>query len=101
MTAAEAATSLGLANGTVREYCRAAGIQKVSGRYDIDPETVEEWRHSPPKVAHLRVAAVGVREDTLDGPPIKKYVSGWVPNVREARRARRARLVAAMRKAGI
>lgn len=101
MTAAEAAELLGLAGGTVREYCRAVGLQKVDGRYDIDPETVEEWRHNPPKVAYLRVAAVRSREDTLDGPPIKKYVSEWVPNVQEARRDRKRRLWAAIQEAGI
>lgn len=101
MTAAEAAELLGLAGGTVREYCRAVGLQKVGGQYDIDPETVEEWRHNPPKVALLRKAAARTRDGILDGPPIKKYVSGWVPDVQEARRARRARLLAAMREAGI
>lgn len=101
MTALEAATLLGLAGGTVREYCRAAGIQKVSGQYDIDPETVEEWRHNPPKVAHLRVAAVGAREDILDGPPIKEHVLDWVPGIQAARRARTERLLAAIREAGI
>lgn len=83
----------------MREYCRAVGLQKVNGRYDIDPETVEEWRHSPPEVASLRKAAVETREDILDGPPIKKYVFEWTPNVQEARRARRERLLAAMRRA--
>lgn len=100
MTVAEAAALLGLAGGTVREYCRATGLPKTGGKYDIEPETVEEWRHNPPKVAHLRVAAVRAREDTLDGPPIKKYISEWVPNVQEARRARERRLLDAMRRAG-
>lgn len=101
MTVGEAAALLGLVSGTVREYCRAVGLPKTKGRYDIDPETVEEWRHNHPKVAHLRVAAVKVREDTLDGPPIKKYISERVPNVQEARMARKIRLLDAMRRAGI
>lgn len=101
MTAAEAAELLGLAGGTVREYCRAVGLQKVSGQYDIDPETVEEWRHNPPKVAHLRMAAARTMNDTLDGPPLKKGTCEWVPNIREARRARKERLLAAIREAGI
>lgn len=101
MTAAEAAALLGLAGGTVREYCRAVGLQKVSGQYDIDPETVEEWRHNPPGVASLRKAAAETREDILDGPPIKNYIFEQVPNVQEARRARRMRLLEAIRKAGV
>lgn len=101
MTAAEAAALLGLAGGTVREYCRAVGLQKVNGQYDIDPETVEEWRHNPPAVADLRRMAVATREDYLDGPPIKEHVLDWVPDVQEARRARRERLLAAIEKAGI
>ena len=101
MTAAEAAALLGLAGGTVREYCRAAGLQKVGGQYDIDPETVEEWRHNHPDVASLRRASAGTREDILDGPPIKNRVSDWVPNVQEARMERRRRLLAAIMEAGI
>lgn len=101
MTAAEAARLLGLAEGTVREYCRAVGLQKVSGQYDIDPETVEEWRHNRPAVAALREAAAQAKRDPLDGPPIKKHIFERVLNVQEARRARRARLLAAMREAGI
>lgn len=101
MTAAEAAALLGLASGTVREYCRAAGLQKVRGRYDIDPEAVEEWRHNPPAVAAVRRAAVTVERDFLDGPPIKEHVLDWVPDVRAARRARRKRLLAAIREAGV
>ena len=101
MTAAEAAALLGLASGTVREYCRAVGLQKVGGQYDIDPESVDEWRHNPPAVADLRRAAVTVEKDSLDGPPIKERVFDWVPDVGEARRARRERLLAAIRKAGI
>lgn len=101
MTAAEAAALLGLAGGTVREYCRAVGLQKVCGRYDIDPETVEEWRYNPPPVAAVRRAAVTVREDLLDGPPIKEHVLDWVPDVQAARRARRERLLNAIREAGV
>ena len=101
MTAAEAAELLGLAGGTVREYCRAAGLQKVNGQYDIDPETVEEWRYNPPEVASLRRAAARTREGILDGPPIKRRVSEWAPNVQEARRARRERLLAAMQEMGV
>lgn len=101
MTAAEAAALLGLAGGTVREYCRAAGLQKVSGQYDIDPETVEEWRHNPPDVAALRRATTAAEEDFLDGPPIKRYVLERVPNVQAARKARQERLLAAIRKAGV
>lgn len=101
MTAAEAAELLGLASGTVREYCRAVGLQKIYGRYDIDPETVEEWRHNPPAVADLRRAAATVGEDHLDGPPIKEHVLDWVPDVQAARRARRERLLAAIREAGV
>ena len=101
MTAAEAAALLGLAGGTVREYCRAVGLQKVGGRYDIDPETVEEWRHNPPEVASLRRAASGARDNTLDGPPIKKCIFERVLNIQKARTARRKRLLAAMRRAGI
>lgn len=101
MTAAEAAELLGLAGGTVREYCRAVGLQKVSGQYDIGPEMVEEWRHNPPAVAALRAAAAKDRSDILDGPPIKRRVSERVPNVQEARRARRERLLAAMQEMGV
>ena len=101
MTAAEAAELLGLASGTVRENCRAVGLQKVCGQYDIDPETVEEWRHSPPSVVGVRRAAVTSGEDPLDGPPIKEHVLDWVPDVQAARRARRERLLAAIREAGV
>lgn len=92
---------LGLASGTVREYCRAVGLQKVGGQYDIDPETVEEWRHNPPAVAALRRAAATAMKDDLDGPPIKKRVLERVPNAQEARAARRKRLLAAIGKSGI
>lgn len=102
MTAMEAAALLGLAGGTVREYCRAVGLQKTNGQYDIDPETVEEWRHAPPSVAALReAAAAAAKEDLLDGPPIKKHVLEKVPNVRAARKVRRDRLLAAIRESGI
>ena len=101
MTVMEAAGLLGLAGGTVREYCRAVGLQKVSGQYDIDPETVEEWRHNPPAVAALRRAAATAVKDDLDGPPIKMCVFEQVPNVQVAREARRKRLLAAIREAGI
>lgn len=101
MTAAEAAARLGLAGGTVREYCRAVGLEKTGGRYDIDPETVEEWRHNPPAVADLRRAAVTTEKDFLDGPPIKERVLDWVPDVQAARKARRDRLLAEIRRAGI
>lgn len=101
MTAAEAAALLGLASGTVREYCRAIGLQKVGGKYDIEPETVEEWRHNPPGVASLRRAAAKTGEDILDGPPIKSRVSDWVPNALEARMERRRRLLAAIMEAGV
>ena len=101
MTAAEAAELLGLAGGTVREYCRAVGLEKVNGRYDIDPEIVEEWRHNPPAVAALRGATTAAENDFLDGPPIKERVLEKVPNVRAARKARRDRLLAAIRGAGI
>ena len=101
MTAAEAAALLGLAGGTVREYCRAVGLEKTNGQYDIDPETVEEWRHSPPPVADLRRAAAATREDYLDGPPIKEHVLDWVPDVHAARKARRERLLDAIKKAGV
>nr|DAV65843.1 MAG TPA: hypothetical protein [Caudoviricetes sp.] len=92
---------LGLASGTVREYCRAVDLQKVNGQYDIDPEIVEEWRHNPPAVAALRGAAKTVGEDPLDGPPIKKHVIDWIPDVQAARKARRERLLAAIKRAGI
>lgn len=101
MTTAEAAALLGLAGGTVREYCRAVDLEKTNGQYDIDPEVVEEWRHNPPAVAALRRAATAAKEDPLDGPPIKKHVLDRVPNVRAARKARRDRLLAAIRKSGV
>ena len=101
MTAAEAAALLGLASGTVREYCRAVDLQKVNGRYDIDPEIVEEWRHNPPAVADLRRSAVATREDYLDGPPIKEHVLDWAPDVQAARKARRKRLLDAIKRAGV
>lgn len=101
MTAAEAAALLGLARGTVREYCRAVNLQKINGKYDIDPEIVEEWRNSPPAVADVRRAAVPMKKDFLDGPPIKEHVLDWVPDVQAARKARRERLLAAIKKAGI
>ena len=101
MTAAEAAALLGLAGGTVREYCRAVGLQKTNGQYDIDPETVEEWRHNPPAVAALRRAATAAWKDFPDRPPIKKRVLDKVPNVQAARKARRDRLLAAIRNVGI
>lgn len=101
MTAAEAAELLGLASGTVREYCRAVGLQKVSGQYDIDPETVEEWRRTPPSVAPLRRASAKIDEDVLNGPPLKRRIFMRVPNIKGAREARKKRLLAAIRKAGI
>ncbi len=101
MTVTEAAAVLGLARGTVRGYCRAVGLQKTNGQYDIDPEIVEEWRFDPPKVASSRRAAAGARDDVLDGPPIKKHVSEWAPGIQEARKARRERLLIAIRKAGV
>lgn len=101
MTAAEAAALLGLAGGTVREYCRAVGLEKTNGQYDIDPETVEEWRHSPPAVAALRRAATAAKDGFPEGLPIKKHVFDEVPNVQAARKARQDRLLAAIREAGI
>ena len=101
MTAAEAAVLLGLAGGTVREYCRAVGLEKTRGQYDIDPETVEEWRHNPPAVAALRRAVAAAKDNPPDRPPIKGRVTEKVPNVQAARKARRDRLLAAIRKAGI
>lgn len=101
MTTAEAAALLGLASGTVREYCRAIDLQKVNGQYDIDPEIVEEWRHNPPAVADVRRAAVTMEKDFLDGPPIKEHVLDRVPDVQAARKARRERLLDAIKKAGI
>lgn len=101
MTAAEAAAVLGLAAGTVREYCRAVGLQKIGGQYDIDPETVEEWRHNTPAVAALRRTAAAHELNILDGPPIKSHVLEWVPNVLAARKGRKDRLLAAIRRAGI
>lgn len=101
MTAAEAAELLGLAGGTVRGYCRAVGLQKINGQYDIDPETVEEWRHNPPKVAFLRETSTETRDGILDGPPLKRCVFERTPNIQEAREARKKRLLAAIRKAGV
>ena len=101
MTAAEAAALLGLAGGTVRQYCRAVGLRKTNGQYDIDPEMVEEWQHNPPSVAPLRRAATATKEDFLDRPPIKGHVLDKVPNVQAARKARQDRLLAAIRRAGI
>ena len=102
MTAAEAAELLGLAGGTVREYCRAVGLQKVGGQYDIDPETVEEWRHNPPRVADYRGAAAAAgRPDLFGGPPLKTRVSERPPGIEEAREDRRRRLLAAIRKVGV
>ena len=101
MTAAEAAELLGLAGGTVREYCRAVGLEKTNGRYDIDPETVEEWRHNPPAVADLRRMTTAAENNFFDRPPIKERVLEKVPNVQAARKARRDRLLAAIRRAGI
>ena len=92
---------LGLASGTVRKYCRAIGLQKTNGQYDIDPETVEEWRYNPPAVAALMMAATDAKEDPLDGPPIKKRVIDKVPSVQVARKARWDRLLAAIREAGV
>lgn len=102
MTATEAAALLGLAGGTVREYCRAVGLEKTNGQYDIDPEVVKEWQHNPPAVAALRKAAAAAKgEDPLDGPPIKERVLEKVPNVQAARKARRDRLLAAIKEAGV
>lgn len=101
MTAAEAAELLGLAGGTVREYCRAVGLEKINGQYDIDPDTVEEWRHNPPAVAALRKMVAASRDDFLDGPPLKRYVLERVPNLQAARKTRQERLLAAIRKAGV
>lgn len=101
MTAAEAAELLGLASGTVREYCRAAGLKKVSGQYDIDPDTVEEWRHTPPNVMPLRRASAKVDKGILNGPPLKRRIFMRAPNIERAREARKKRLLAAIRKAGI
>lgn len=101
MTAAEAAELLGLAGGTVREYCRAVGLQKVGGQYDIDPETVEEWRHSPPAVAALRKMAAASKDDLLDGPPLKRRVFDLVLDLEAARKNRRERLLSAIKNAGI
>lgn len=101
MTVAEAAALLGLAEGTVRGYCRATGLQKAGRQYDIDPETVEEWRHSPPSVMACREAAAKRTPDSLDGPPIKRRVSDRVPGIQEARAARQRRLLDAVKGAGI
>lgn len=101
MTVTEAAELLGLAGGTVRGYCRAVGLQKVCGRYDIDPNTVEEWRHNPPEVAALRRVNTRPSRDEFSEHRIKRYISDRVPNVEKARAARRRRLLDAMNKAGI
>lgn len=100
MTPAEAAALLGRAAGTVREYCQLMGIPKVKGRYDIPPETVEEWRYNPPSVRAARVGRI-VEQDPLDGPPIKTHVHDKVSNPRQAREARRKRLLKAIEKAGL
>lgn len=100
MTPAEAAALLGRAAGTVREYCQLMGIPKVKGRYDIPPETIEEWRYHPPSV---RAARQGRETELslLDSPPIKTRVHDWAPGSKQAREARRRRLLAAMEKAGL
>lgn len=100
MTPAEAATMLGRAAGTIREYCQLLGIPKVKGRYDIPLETVEEWRRHPPSV---RAAKNGRRTepDPLDGPPIKIHVHDRVSNSRQAREARRRKLLDAIERAGL
>lgn len=100
MTPAEAAALLGRAPGTVREYCQLAGLVKVKGRYDIPPEIVEDWRYCPPSV---RAARNGhrVELDPLDGPPIKIHVHDRVSGARQARAARRKRLLEAIEKAGL
>ena len=85
----------------MREYCRAVGLQKVGHQYDIDPETVEEWRHCPPPVMACREAAAKRAPDPLDGPPIKRRVSDRVPGIPEARAARQRRLLDALREAGV
>lgn len=100
MTPAEAAALLGRAAGTIREYCQLAGIPKVKGRYDIPPETVEDWRYHPPSVRAAR-AGRKTELDLLDGPPIKTHVHDWAPGSRQAREARRRRLLEAMERAGL
>lgn len=100
MTPAEAAVLLGRAAGTVREYCQLMGIPKVKGRYDIQPETVEEWRRHPPSV-RAGWADHKTKSDLLDGPPIKTHVHDRVSNPRQAREARRKRLLKAIEKAGL
>lgn len=100
MTPAEAAALLGRAAGTIREYCQLAGIPKVKGRYDIPPETAESWRYHPPSV-HAARADRKVEPDPLDGPPIKTRVHDWVSGSRQAREARRRRLLKAMERAGL
>lgn len=100
MTPAEAATLLGRAVGTIREYCQLLGIPKVKGRYDIPPETVEGWRCHPPSV---RAAKNGRRTEPgpLDGPPIKIHVHDMVSNSRQARETRRRKLLDAIERAGL
>lgn len=100
MTPAEAAVLLGRAPGTVREYCQLAGISKVKGRYDIPPEIVEDWRYCPPSAPAAPNDRRG-KPDPLDGPPIKTRVHDKVSNSRQAREARRRRLLEAMKKAGM
>mgnify|MGYP000888895678 CR=1 FL=1 len=100
MTPAEAAVLLGRAAGTIREYCQLVGIPKVKGRYDIPPETVEDWRYCPPSVRAARNGH-GVEPDPLDGPPIKTHVHDRVFGSRQAREARRRRLLEAVEKAGL
>lgn len=100
MTPAEAAVLLRRAAGTIREYCQLVGIPKVKGRYDIPPETVEEWRYHPPSV---RAARPGRKTelDLLNGPPIKIHVHDWAPGSKQAREARRRRLLSAIKRAGL
>lgn len=100
MTPAEAAVLLGRAAGTVREYCQLAGIPKVKGRYDIPPETAEDWRYHPPSVRAAQRSHT-YESDPLDGPPIKTHVHDKVSGSRQAREARRRRLLDAMERVGL
>ena len=102
MKTSEAAKILGKSESTVREYARAAGLQRVGGAYYIAPDMVEYWMSDPPSVRKRRPGWRPRKRSNLDGPPILEDLRGLETPLEKgrrmlARKGRKERLIAAIR----
>lgn len=103
MKAAEVAKILNRHVTHIRECCLAEGLKKTGRSFDIPEEVVERWKIALPDVRTFRGRRRSrKRYDKLDGPPIRRNVTEFLTKERraevlEARKARRIRLLKALR----